>query len=122
METTTPRFERSDLSRRTFAYACGIAELRRALEQDPGVPRRAIWQLFDSGTSVAANYAESRAASSRRDLVARERIVLREARESSFWLRLLAEPEARVPLEGLLREADELVRIFTASVKRLSSS
>jgi len=47
--------------------------------------------------------------------------VLKEARESRMWLRLIeAEKLARLEdVQPLLNEANELVAIFTTSVKRL---
>ncbi len=78
------------------------------------------WQLLRSGTSVGANAEEAKAAYSRRDFAAKTALVLREARETHYWLRLidattLASPGA---LHALLDEANELVAIYTVAVKR----
>src|SRR5471030_1559434 len=71
-------------------------------------------------TSIAANYEEAKAAYSRRDFTAKSSIVLKEARESRMWLRLI-EAENLAPIDEVrpLNEANELVAIFTTSVKRL---
>jgi four helix bundle protein len=85
------------------------------------VTRHIAWQLADAGTSIAANYEEAKAAYSRRDFTSKSSIVLKEARESRMWLRLI-EAEQLAPIEevrSLLTEANELVAIFTTSVKRL---
>jgi four helix bundle protein len=110
-----------DLAERTFRFACAIVRFCRKLAQEPGVTRHIAWQLADAGTSIAANYEEAKAAYSRRDFTAKSSIVLKEARESRMWLRLI-EAEKLGPMEEvqpLLTEANELVAIFTTSVKRL---
>src|SRR3954453_1458095 len=110
-----------DLAERTFRFACAIVRFCRKLAQEPGVTRHIAWQLADAGTSIAANYEEAKAAYSRRDFTAKSSIVLKEARESRMWLRLI-EAEKLAPIDEvrpLLNEANELVAIFTTSVKRL---
>jgi four helix bundle protein len=110
-----------DLAERTFRFACAIVRFCRQLAQEPGVSRQIAWQLAAAGTSIAANYEEAKAAYSRRDFAAKSSIVLKEARESRLWLRVIAAehlaPDEEV--QPLLRESDELVAIFTTSVKRL---
>jgi four helix bundle protein len=112
------------LGGRTFAFACRIVRFCTALDAAQGVPRRLGAQLLDAGTSVAANYTEAVASSSRRDFLARQKIVLREARESLLWLCLIEQcfPEWAEPSRDLAQEAHELVAIFTASTRRLSQS
>jgi four helix bundle protein len=110
-----------DLAERTFRFACAIVRFCRHLAKEPGVTRHIAWQLADAGTSIAANYEEAKAAYSRRDFTAKNSIVLKEARESRMWLRLI-EAENLAPADEvrpLLNEANELVAIFTTSVKRL---
>jgi four helix bundle protein len=80
-------------------------------------------QVLRAGTSIGANVEEARAASSRRDLIARFAVALREARETKYWLRLIAAtklaPEALV--SPVLKEVDELVAILTVSIRRLKA-
>jgi four helix bundle protein len=110
-----------DLAERTFQFACTIVRFCRRLAQEPGVTRHIAWQLADAGTSIAANYEEAKAAYSRRDFTAKNSIVLKEARESRLWLRvIIAENLAPIDeVRPLLDEANQLVAIFTTSVKRL---
>jgi len=91
------------------------------LSAQPGVKRQIAWQLADAGTSIAANYEEAKAAYSRRDFRAKTSIVLKEARESRLWLRVTAANglARREELDSLLKESNELVAIFTASMKTL---
>lgn len=45
-------------------------------------------QLLRSGTSVGANYEEARGAESKADFLHKLQIVLKEIRESMYWLKL----------------------------------
>src|SRR3954469_16974550 len=111
-----------DLADRTFTFACAIVKFCLKLSAQPGVTRQIAWQLADAGTSIAANYEEAKAAYSRREFTAKTSIVLKEARESRLWLRVIAANHlARAEdLDPLLKESNELVAIFTASMKTLS--
>jgi four helix bundle protein len=111
----------SDLGERTFRFACDVVRYSRELAKEPGIVRHIAGQLADAGTSSAANYQEAKAAYSRRDFSAKNSIVLKELRESKLWLRIVVACELGplAPAQRLLDEADELVAIFTTSMKRL---
>jgi len=77
-------------------------------------------QLLRSGTSAGANVEEAGSAESRKDFVHTYAIACKEARESRYWLRLLAAAEV-VPtdrLEPLSIEANELIAILTTIIKK----
>jgi four helix bundle protein len=81
-------------------------------------------QLLKSGTSVGANVEEATAASSRRDFLYRITIASKEARETLYWLRLIAHSEL-LPGNDVAAElslADELVRMLTAIAKTTAKS
>ena len=117
MSTTKPR----DLAERTFLFACDIVRFCQKLSIEPGVVRRISWQLADAGTSVAANYEEAKGSYSRREFAAKTAIVLKEAREARLWLRVIlaCRLAAEADAKPLYDEANELVGIFTTSVRRL---
>ena len=75
-------------------------------------------QLLRSGTSIGANVEEAQAGQSRADFISKNLIALKEARETGYWLRLLAAaqvvPENR--LSTLRNEVEELKRILGAIV------
>jgi len=76
-------------------------------------------QLIRAGTSVAANYRASCRARSSADFISKITIVEEECDESLFWLELILE-SGLLPIELLmeiLKEANELTAIFTASGK-----
>ncbi len=85
-------------------------------------------QLVRSACSAGANYQESRGAESRADFIHKMHIVLKELRESHYWLALV-ERSRLVSGEGvtsLLDEANQLVSILvkalvTAKARRPTS-
>jgi four helix bundle protein len=107
------------LCERTFLFSRGIVAFCLVFSQ-PGAHRQIAGQLLRAGTSVGANAKESRAAYTRREFACKNSLVLREARESRFWLRLIVATRlASVEqIEPLLAEANELVGIYTATVKK----
>jgi four helix bundle protein len=68
---------------------------------------------------VGANVEEAQAGQSKADFVSKMSIACKEARESHYWIRLLAAakvvPESR--LTNLLDEANQLVAILTSVIK-----
>ncbi|HEY2979583.1 MAG TPA: four helix bundle protein [Anaerolineales bacterium] len=76
-------------------------------------------QLLRSGTSVGANYRSACRARSKPDFISKASIALEEADESQYWMELLIEAGivSAESLNGLTKEANELVAILTASVK-----
>jgi four helix bundle protein len=74
-------------------------------------------QVLRSGTSVAANYRAVCRARSKAEFVAKIGTVVEEADETVFWLELLVESDlaSQARMDGLLKEANELLAIFAAS-------
>lgn len=50
-------------------------------------------QIYRSGTSIGANFAERKFASSRADYLNKMRIALKEANETLYWLELLKDAD-----------------------------
>ncbi|MGD1083449.1 MAG: four helix bundle protein [Verrucomicrobiota bacterium] len=111
---------KKDLPERTFEFARRVVKLCQTLDQTPGVSRSLASQLLRSGTSVGANVEEAQSGQSRADFLSKISIACKEARETHYWLRLLAAvrliPEPR--LSPLLNETDELIAILTTIVRR----
>jgi len=78
-------------------------------------------QLLRSGTSVAAHAREASRARSDLEFCSKLDGLLQEADESQLWLELLRDDCGIVSksLDGLLRETDELMAIFTTMVSKL---
>ena len=69
--------------------------------------------------SVGANYIEANEAIGKKDFVMKAKICRREAKESRYWLRLIdIDEKLEVAQARLLNEADELMKIFGAIVRK----
>jgi four helix bundle protein len=76
-------------------------------------------QLLRSALSVGANYRAACRGRSRADFISKVGIVIEEADESQHWMEMLGEagPASQEKLRPLIKEANELVAILTASAK-----
>ena len=72
-------------------------------------------QLVRSGGSIGANYIEANEAMSKKDFRMRLKISKKEAKETSFWLKL-TQPSANQlkEKESLIQESSELMNILGA--------
>jgi four helix bundle protein len=76
-------------------------------------------QLLRCGTSPFANHGEVQAAESRKDFIHKLGICLKELKEIKRWIRLIARVEL-IPIKRvrpLLIETEELIRIFSSSIR-----
>lgn len=112
--------QRRDIRERTFEFARRVVKLCQMLDQTPGVSRTLANQLLRSASSVGANVEEGQASQSRADFISKYSIACKEARESHYWLRLLAAADVTDAdrLAPLIEEANQLVAILTTIVKR----
>jgi four helix bundle protein len=112
----------TELKRQTKSFAVRIVNLFRSLQRSPDAQTLGK-QLLRSGTSVGANYRAVCRARSQAEFIARMGIVVEEADEAVFWLELLSETVVLSPErpKDLLKEANELVRIFGASLRTSKS-
>ena len=109
------------LRQRTKAYALRIIKLYGSL------PNRTDAQILGkqvlrSGTSVGANYREGYRARSDAEMVAKFGICIQELDESAYWMELLIEAGItnEASLTSLLDETNQLIAIFTSSIRRIS--
>jgi four helix bundle protein len=112
---------KAELLIRTKTFALRTLKLVDSLPR--ATSARAIAnQLVRSGTSIGANYRAACRSRSRAEFAAKLGIVAEEADETVYWLELIRDSNlvAQARVEDLLREADGLTAIFTAS-RRTSS-
>ncbi len=103
-----------DLEERTASFAEKIIELCKKIPKNV-VTIPIINQLVKAGTSVGANYCEANGASSKKDFKNKIFICKKEAKETKYWLRLLAKacPEFADECRLLWQEAQEFTLIFS---------
>lgn len=110
------------LAELTVVAARGTMRLVERLPRDLAFYRIA-GQLFDCGTSQAANYRAARRARSTRDLIGKLKIVEEESDEASFWIDRLF--DAKLP-EALHADArllqDQMDHITAMTVESIKTS
>ena len=112
-----------DLDDRLLDFSVSIIQITEALPTTRA-GNHIAGQLLRSGTSPHPNHGEAQAAESGKDFVHKMSICLKELRETQRWLRLVEKAklvEDQSDLPALLKECDELIRIFVASIKTASS-
>jgi four helix bundle protein len=107
-----------ELKRRTKQFGLRVIKLVESLSNTT-TARTIGNQLLRSGMSVGANYRAACRGRSKADFISKTGISLEEADECLYWMELLQESGIvpREKLTDLAKEADELVAIFTASIK-----
>ena len=108
----------ASLRQRVKTFALRVIRLYASLENDT-VSQVLGRQLLRSATSVGAHHREASRSRSVAEFVSKLEGGLQELDESAYWMELLVESNT-VPakrLAGLMDEADQLVKIFVASVK-----
>jgi four helix bundle protein len=80
-------------------------------------------QVARSGSSVAANYRAVLRARSEADFRNKVGVVLEEADETLLWLEITGEAEmlSVKKLSALMKESEELVKIFAATLRTVKS-
>ena len=108
-----------DLEDRLLEFAVAVVELTDGLPNTRARDHIA-GQLLRCGTSPYGRHGEVESAESRKDFIHKLKICLKELRETRRWLRLLSRlKKMNQPprLLARLTEAEELIRIFVASVR-----
>jgi len=108
---------RSDLSERLLDFAVKVVALVPRLQRS-ATGRYMVGQLVRAASSAGANFQEACGAEGRADSAHKMHVVLKELRETEYWLKLVTRAKL-VPANLLsepLAEADELIRIVVKSV------
>ncbi len=102
-----------DMSERFMVLVVNIIILEKQLCKTYS-GRHIYGQLFRSGTSAGANYEEARAAESKADFIHKMQIVLKELRESHFWIKLINATK-------MINSEDEILKFLFNESKELAS-
>lgn len=113
-----------DLAQRTFEFARDVRTFVRRLPRTIANAEDARQRVRSSG-SVGANYIEANEPLGPKDFRMRIKIARKEAKESRYWLRLLdvgSETDLSTVRDGLVAESEELLRIFSAILRKSDDS
>ena len=109
-----------DLEDRTFDFAKRVREISKQIPKTVANIEDTK-QLVRASGSVGANYIEANESLSKKNFLMRIKICRKEAKESSYWLRLI-EVDNDSTLEKqrreLVQEANELTSIFGAIFRK----
>lgn len=113
---------KEDLQKRTKKFAIDIALLIDKLNMGIAVSVYSR-QLIRSSSSVGANYRAACRAKSDADFINKLKIVEEEADESLYFLELLSEIDKKNNslFQPYIKEANELLSIFVASIKTIKN-
>lgn len=108
-----------DIRERSFKYALRAIKLYQYLQTGKdGAGWIIAKQYLRAATSIGANVEEAQSAESKADFIHKCSIAQKEARESLYWLRLLAQsgiiPNTR--LTSLIKETEELIAVLAAII------
>ena len=115
MEQTkfTPSGKPFDIHERLLLFACDIVRVTQFLQTRGPIALQLSYQILNAGTSVGSNAEEADGASSHNDFIAKNRIALKEAKETRFRLQVCQRTKLLSPeFYPIVQESDELVRIL----------
>lgn len=108
------------LEDRCIVFAKAIVELITNVPKTPA-NNEYVKQIIRSSASVGANYVEAGESLSRKDFIHRIRIARKEAKETHYWLQLIATDRRQFSQHTqLLQESMELMRIFSAIASKVA--
>ena len=114
---------KEELKTRTKKFAIRVFKFMEKLPSNKSVDV-VSYQLLKASSSVAANYRAACRGKSDADFLNKLKIVDEEADESLFWLEFINDLEIKCDiseLKSLMKEADEIVAIFSASIRTIKS-
>jgi len=112
-----PVMQERDIQDRAYKFALRVVRLCGTLQRS-SVGRVLVSQLLRAGTSIGANLEEAQAAQSKKDFIAKVSIARKEAFETRYWLRLVADAGwvSRGRMAGIIAECDEIAKVLSAIV------
>jgi four helix bundle protein len=114
----------SIICNRSFEFACRVLTLGGILWQRGPAARHVAEQLMRAATSIGSNAEEAQEAQSKPDFIAKMSISRKEARETTWWLRVAlctGIADAR-EIEWLLSESTQLLAMIRSAILTARSS
>lgn len=111
-----------DLEERTLIFAKNVVRLCKNTPNNT-VNFKLIDQLIRSAGSVGANYREANDSLGKKDFIHRLRIARKEAKETIFWLELLAEAnhEIKAKITSLTDECAQIKNILSSIISKIEN-
>jgi len=105
------------LSERLLGFVIKVIKIVDALPKTVS-GRHISGQMIKAGTSCGANYEEGCGAESRSDFVHKMSIVLKELKETRYWLRVIHRTQILKPeyTEPMIDECEQLCAILGKSI------
>ena len=116
-ENNKPKY---DLEERTFQFAKSVRIEIKSLPKTTANFEDGK-QVIRSSGSIGANYIEANEALSKKDFLMRVKISRKEAKETTYWLKLINETNEllnKVEFENLIQESIELKKILSAIIEK----
>jgi len=112
-----------DLEERTARFSEEIIDFCKKLPRNP-ITIPLISQLVRAATSIGANYCEADEASSKKDFINKVCIAKKEAKETKYWLRIIAHTitESNLEAKKLWQETSELNLILAAIIRNTKNN
>ena len=108
-----------DLWSRLIEFTIRVLNIVESMP-DSRLGKHIAGQLVRCGTAPAPNYSEACAAESRRDVIHKMKVCLKELRETHTWLTIVQRKPVIEPagkLAPIISECNELIAIFVASIE-----
>ncbi len=106
-----------DIHRRIYQFVLRVINLTKQLNR---TSQNSVFvkQITRSASSIGANSTEAEAASTKKEFTRCFTIAKKEAKETLYWLRLIADTNdpLKSRMEQLIQENDELVRIISSII------
>src|SRR3989344_7373777 len=101
-----------DIRQRTFKFGLRVIAFCKELSKNE-VNRILVNQVLRSGTSIGANLEEALGAHTRKEFINCTNIAKKEARETVYWLKLIAESNdgiIKTRMKNLILETEEITK------------
>jgi four helix bundle protein len=126
LKTSRPEnYRPPDIRKRAFGHSLRAIKLYRFLQEGKD---GAGWvlgkQYLRAATSIGANMEEAQSGETRADFIHKYGIAQKEAKESLYWLRLMADSGTVSihRLKPLMKETEEIYAVITAIIVKSKQS
>lgn len=111
-----------DLEKRTLSFTKSVIQFINHIHKTLANVEIAK-QVIRSSSSIGANYIEANEALSKKDFIYRIKVCRKEAKETTYWIKLLeVDTSLKKQRNDLIQESIELTKIFGAIYRNTSGN